>query len=356
MTIIIFLILFFIFSIYYLSEKKRRKNLFGKILKVFSIALVVWLCGLPFVINAGKVWMGIVWLWLIPPGYLFYMINLYWIIPELRKKNKLIFTCIIEILIILCLFVLPFAAIVKTGHESIDLSLQLVIITAIISFFISWVIYHHNKEKIQQLISLKKELGKTTSDLQFLRSQINPHFLFNSLNTLYGISMQENAVKTGDGIQKLGDMMRFMLHDNQQDLIPLSKELTYLKDYIYLQQLRLEENENISLEINIAECLDAHHIAPMLLIPFVENAFKHGVSLQEKSWIKIDLRCEETKLFFETVNSNHPKTMHDPEKNKSGIGLDNVKQRLQLLYPRKYDLMIRETPREFTVHLSLTLS
>jgi LytS/YehU family sensor histidine kinase len=147
-----------------------------------------------------------------------------------------------------------------------------------------------------------------------------------------------------------------MLHDNQQDLIPLSKELSYLKDYIYLQQLRLEENESISLEINITECPDTHYIAPMLLIPFVENAFKHGISLQEKSWIRIDLRCDETKLFFETANSAHPKTIHDPEKNKSGIGLDNVKQRLQLLYPGKYDLMIRETPQEFFVHLSLTLS
>ncbi|TAM99141.1 MAG: histidine kinase [Chitinophagaceae bacterium] len=356
MKLIILPILFFIFSIYYLSKKKRRDTLFGKILKSFSITLAVWLYGLIFVINAGYGWWTIVWLWLLPPGYLFYLLNLFWLIPMFSKNNKKPMVYINEFLILLCLFVLPFIIIHQLGRQSIIITIQLIIVTAVISFFMSWFIYHRNKEKIQQLLSLKKELGKTTSDLQFLRSQINPHFLFNSLNTLYGISMQENAAKTGDGIQKLGDMMRFMLHDNQQDLIPLSKELSYLKDYIYLQQLRLEENENIKIDINITECPDTHYIAPMLLIPFVENTFKHGISLQEKSWVKIDLRCDETKLFFETANSAHPKTIHDPEKNKSGIGLDNVKQRLQLLYPGKYDLMIRETPQEFFVHLSLTLS
>jgi sensor histidine kinase YesM len=326
--------------------------------------LVTWICLSPLIFKLTDPIELILWIDIIPISHIFFLINLFWLIPVFERKNKNTILYVFEQLALTILLIVPFFIInklfinyytgVKIGINGFYIVLYLFML--IVSLSLSWLVYTQKKKKKLQVAHLKKELGKTTSDLQFLRSQINPHFLFNSLNTLYGISMQENAAKTGDGIQKLGDMMRFMLHDNQQDLIPLSKELSYLKDYIYLQQLRLEENESISLEINITECPDAHYIAPMLLIPFVENTFKHGISLQEKSWVKIDLRCDETKLFFETANSAHPKTIHDPEKNKSGIGLDNVKQRLQLLYPGKYDLMIRETPQEFFVHLSLTLS
>lgn len=365
MTIII-LILFFLFSFYYQLVQKRRNTLLGKLLKWITAGLVTWLCLLPLIRKLSNPIELIMWLDIIPLSYSFFLINLFWLVPAFDRKNKRIIHYVLEQFALLILFIVPFISINKLFVSYISYSgfevpihgniISLYLFMIIASIGLSWFVYIQNKKKRAQVAYLRNKLGKITTDLQFLRSQINPHFLFNSLNTLYGISMQENAVKTGDGIQKLGDMMRFMLHDNQQDLIPLSKEMTYLKDYIYMQRLRLDENENILLEINIAECMEAHYIAPMLLIPFVENAFKHGISLQENSWIKIDLRCEGTKLFFIVSNSAHPKTIHDPEKNKSGIGSENVKQRLQLLYEGKYDLIIRETLEEFEVNLSLTLT
>src|SRR5690606_5921669 len=135
--------------------------------------------------------------------------------------------------------------------------------------------------------SLTTKLDQRSADLQFLRSQINPHFLFNALNSLYGTALQENAEKTAEGIQKLGDMMRFMLHENNQDYIAVEREKEYLINYVDLQLLRTSGQENIEIIFSRTEANCMGEIAPMLLIPFVENAFKHGISLQKRSWVKI---------------------------------------------------------------------
>ncbi|MGY3214932.1 sensor histidine kinase [Mucilaginibacter sp. HD30] len=219
----------------------------------------------------------------------------------------------------------------------------------------TWAIYHHRLSRNAELTGLKTALGQSSANLDFLRSQINPHFLFNALNTLYGTAIQENADRTGEGIQKLGDMMRFMLHENTQEKIPLMREVDYLKNYIDLQKLRTHTSPDIVIQTEIEESVNGLQIAPMLLIPFVENAFKHGISLREASHIKITLHTEGAKLFFDVHNSVHPKTGIDPEKNHTGIGLENVKQRLQLLYPDRHELMIRETTKEFFVHLTVQL-
>ena len=179
---------------------------------------------------------------------------------------------------------------------------QLFIVTPL-----TWWYYQSNKDKILHLRVVEKELAKSKADLQFLRSQINPHFLFNVLNTLYGTAMQENAEQTAEGIQRLGDMMRFMLHENNLDFIQMNKEIDYLKNYIALQKLRTQTSPEIIIEDNIDEQNCNHKIAPMLLIPFVENAFKHGISLKEKSWIKINLECTEKEILFEVHNSMHEK-------------------------------------------------
>jgi LytS/YehU family sensor histidine kinase len=225
----------------------------------------------------------------------------------------------------------------------------------IISAPLSWYIYKKRNDSNNELNSLKKELGKSDASLSFLRSQINPHFLFNALNTLYGTALQEKAERTGEGIQKLGDMMRFMLQENLQDKISLTRDVDYLNNYISLQKLRTSRSSSISIETQIEEQLNNQQIAPMLLIPFVENAFKHGVSLQNPSHIKITLQTKENTLYFDVNNSIHIKPDNDPEKLKSGIGLQNVKQRLTLLYPRKHELIIRESANEFFIHLTLQL-
>jgi two-component system LytT family sensor kinase len=167
-------------------------------------------------------------------------------------------------------------------------------------------LYQQRKDKILQLRGAEKALTKSKADLQFLRSQINPHFLFNILNTLYGTALREQAKDTAAGVQKLGDMMRFMLRDNHLDFIPMNSEVSYLKNYISLQKLRVEPDADIMIEENISDDKYGHLIAPMLLIPFVENAFKHGINPLDRSWIKINLSCDRQQIYFEVRNSVFP--------------------------------------------------
>jgi two-component system LytT family sensor kinase len=149
--------------------------------------------------------------------------------------------------------------------------------------------------------------------------------------------------------------MRFMLQENMQEQISLMREVDYLNNYIDLQKLRTQISPDILITTEIEEQINGLQIAPMLLIPFVENAFKHGISLREPSHIKITLQTRGNELYFDVYNSIHFKTDNDPEKNKSGIGLENVKRRLELLYPDKHELTIRQNAREFFIHLSVTL-
>lgn len=209
------------------------------------------------------------------------------------------------------------------------------------------------------LISEKRtfltEVSQTSAELGALRAQINPHFLFNALNTLYAIAMKENSEKTADGIQKLGDMMRFMLQENHQNRIPLAKEIEYLHNLIEIQQLRLDDNQQIDLKINLQNPDREVFIAPMLLNPLVENAFKHGISFRNASWIYITLTHDPEHIFFKVHNSYHPKSELDPEKDSHGIGLDNVRKRLDLLYPDKHEFSIQVSEHDYFVSLILTI-
>jgi two-component system, LytTR family, sensor kinase len=218
---------------------------------------------------------------------------------------------------------------------------------------ICWLLFQNRKEKIMQLRGMERALTKSKADLQFLRSQINPHFLFNALNTLYGTALLEGAQNTSEGIQKLGDMMRFMLHENNQDFISMQKECEYLKNYIALQKMRIQNTSNIIISDNIEENACNHAIAPMLLIPLVENAFKHGISLQGKSWIDIHLVCTSNRVDFEVKNSLHKNHDNDPENEQSGIGLVNVWERLKLIYPNQYEFNYGVVGNEFIAKLSI---
>ncbi|MHA4894846.1 sensor histidine kinase [Pedobacter sp. PWIIR3] len=210
--------------------------------------------------------------------------------------------------------------------------------------------------QMRRLKRSEKALNRSKADLQFLRSQINPHFLFNVLNTLYGTALLDGSKRTAEGIQKLGDMMRFMLRENHLDFIPLSREIAYLQNYISLQKLRIQE-ESTSVELSIDESAGSQLIVPMLLIPFVENAFKHGVQPPEKSWVKISLTCKSQEIRFEVRNSLFNAATNDPEAEYSGIGLPNVRERLNLFYPGKHELSYGIQNQEFVAVLIInTLS
>lgn len=356
--VMIFLGSFFLFTLYYLSNSTRRKTLPGRILKELVIVLLVWIVVTAILIPVGSQAPLVILFWIcfFPFGYFLYLINLYWLIPAYEKKHKKKITYVLEQIPAAIIIAFPFLMIGSAlDHYKLSLLIPLFLLAAVASCGISWFIYSRNKDKIKQLLYLRKELGRTTSSLQFLRSQINPHFLFNALNTLYGMALKENAVKTSDGIQRLGDMMRFMLRDNQKEMIPLSGEVSYIKDYIYIQQLRLADSANMKLSVNIREPEVEYAIVPMLLVPFVENAFKHGVRLQEKSWISLELYVEDGVLHFEVRNSMHADFNADTNNTSTGIGLENVKERLSLLYPQKHQLIIQTNQNEHRIQLTITL-
>ncbi len=217
---------------------------------------------------------------------------------------------------------------------------------------ITYLLYLGNVGNIRKGHGLQAALEKKTSELDFLKSQINPHFLFNSLNTVYGIALTENSPKTAGSVQMLSEMMRFMLKENTKEFIPLSREISYIQNYIDLQALRLTGSKT-RLEVDLNTSCEGQ-IAPMMLIPFIENAFKHGVSNQKASSIEIKLDCEPGSVHLWVKNARHQRAL--PKSEESGIGLNNVKERLNILYAGKHLLDLSEEDDTFEVRLKLSLS
>lgn len=220
---------------------------------------------------------------------------------------------------------------------------------------ISWLDFKQETDKILKLRGLEKALTTSKADLQLLRMQINPHFLFNVLNTIYGTALIEGAHRTAESTQKLGEMMRFMIHENTRDYIDLDKEVAYLRNYIDIQKLRIQLSPDICIEDRIDYESSTLQIVPMLLIPLVENAFKHGIDLNEKSFIKIHLCIAEGVLNYEVTNSIHKLRAQDYEKGNSGIGLNLVKQRLTESYLGRNEFSYGPRDKEFVCKLSVEL-
>ncbi len=236
----------------------------------------------------------------------------------------------------------------------ICISFFLILIAVIlIVFSITYITYRLNIGSIKITLALQNQNRILDSKLSLLKSQINPHFLFNSLNTVYGLALEEQSPKAAEGIQKLSDMMRFMLQENTAERIPLAREIKYINDYIDFQALRIADRENIQLEINMSEGCQGE-IAPMLLIPMIENAFKHGISLDKPSWINIKLECNQNEVHLNIQNSMHQKSGGNSE--ESGIGLENVRQRLKILYPNKHLFQLIEDEEQFESNIKITLA
>lgn len=194
------------------------------------------------------------------------------------------------------------------------------------------------------------EEERLNAQLSYLTSQVNPHFLFNTLNSIYGLTIVE-APKAADMVSKLSEMMRYTLDSSRNEFVALNQELEYLKGYIELQQVRLDEN--VALEVSIEEDGFGHQIAPLILLPFIENAFKYGVNAEQNSNIKIHIKTDEKKLKLTVFNN---KVQVDSQNlKKSGFGIENTRKRLALNYPEKHELELIENEYDFTVKLQLQL-
>ena len=206
--------------------------------------------------------------------------------------------------------------------------------------------YDRQKRLTQQL-----QLDKREAELELLKSQVQPHFIFNTLNNIYALSVK-NSPQTSEMIYRLSSLLDYMLYDSQQAHIPLKHELEYISNFINLQQIRYGSQLNVRFAL--ADTPDELYIAPLLLLPFIENSFKHGVSQQlAGSWIDVTTRQESDELVVAIANSCADVR---PLSDKSGIGLQNVRRRLELLYKGNYALTIQPEPTAFRVTLRLRLA
>ncbi len=205
-----------------------------------------------------------------------------------------------------------------------------------------------------ELDARKKELEneKLTTELQFLKAQINPHFLFNTLNNLYFLAFTQSP-NTAEVVVKLSQMMRYMIYESNHEKVPLSKEIEYIQNYISLEKLRLEDNFPVSFEVQ--GNAEGVRITPLILITFVENAFKHGVTNNIKAaYVSVKIILADKNCIFSVENSKIPQQAKNV-KEKSGIGLQNVKRRLALSYPDNYTLEVEDKPTFYKVQLLLHL-
>jgi hypothetical protein len=197
----------------------------------------------------------------------------------------------------------------------------------------------------------KAEQEMLTSRLSYLREQVNPHFLFNTLNSIYLLAL-EKSDEAPQAVLKLSEMMRYVMNDTIKEKVPLQNEITYIENYIELQHLRF--GNSLPVEYNVEGVITNKFIAPLLLITFIENAFKHGVNAAEQNEINIRINITEKSHLKMTVSNKKVKVYHEKTE-RSGIGLQNTRNRLEILYPGKHNLAITENDNEFNVSLEIDL-
>ncbi|WP_378173066.1 sensor histidine kinase [Aquimarina sp. SS2-1] len=195
---------------------------------------------------------------------------------------------------------------------------------------------------------LEAQLKLKEQELNYLKMQIHPHFLFNTLNTLYGYALQKSE-DTPEMILKLSNLLDYLLYQSDKPLVSLLEEINHIEDYVALEKMRFSNVLDITLHFeNINNTIE---VAPMLLLPFVENSFKHGKIVDQKLSIDICLQCTESQLYFRVKNSIHNKP--SASKDNNGIGLSNIKKRLSLVYNDNYDLKISKNTNWHIVELTI---
>ena len=202
-----------------------------------------------------------------------------------------------------------------------------------------------------ELLRLQKE--KIQLELNALKAQVNPHFLFNTLNNLYSLTLK-NSNKSSEVVLKLSDIMRYVLYQSNEATVPLIKELNFISNYIELQRIRYPENYKI--DYSVTGTVNGQMIAPLLLIDFIENGFKHGLDKRfNDGWVRVKIIIENNRMEFDAVNSKGLTDEGGLIPSSNGIGLTNIKKRLELMYRGKSELKINDGEEEYHVHLNLEL-
>lgn len=228
---------------------------------------------------------------------------------------------------------------------SFGLHTALFIFYTVISIAYTFTVEWYKNEKIRSQIAEEK----LSTELNFLKSQINPHFLFNTLNNLFSIAQKNEVEELSTGISGLSNLMRYMLYESNADFVPLTKEVSYIESFIEIQQLRHDDDDELIVNFEKKGDFSSVQIAPMILLPFIENAFKHGFSLNENSIIDLFLEVRDARVCFRAKNKAFKQ--HTFSDTSSGIGLENVTRRLHLIYPDRHQLNIIRENGTFMVEL-----
>jgi len=290
---------------------------------------------------------------------------IYHLIPNylLKKKYRLFVLYIVYLLIVL-LFVIEGTVLIGfTFYFNLDYQIMpnltksfpvmVVCVMLIVSLISGIKLIQHNYKSILKNEDLKNKILQTQlqlkkQELSMLKMQIHPHFLFNSLNTIYGFALKKRD-EAPEMILKLSNLLDYILYKIEKPTVSLENEINHLEDYISLEKLRFHD----TLEVNLikGDDISEMYIAPMLLIPFVENSFKHGAIIDGSLAIMIAVKRNSEMLFFEVENSVLEKT-----NDSTGIGLENIKKRLEMLYPNAYTLEINRTDKLFKVQLAININ
>ena len=300
---------------------------------------------------------------------LLFYVNYFWLTPRyFFKKKKIVYFFILIIIIILLFNMVEWVSHVFP-HDNEMMNRIRIIMEAnnikppsksihifnftLTSFLVSGlgiglryaVKYQEHEHELKEL-----EKERLNSELAFLKNQISPHFFFNTLNNIYSL-IQINSNDAQQSVLKLSKLMRYMLYESEQGDVSLQKELEFMRNYVDLMRLRI--NDKVKLSLDFPDIQDGKNIPPLLFVPFIENAFKHGISYQDNSFIYIKLTIETNTILFVCENSVVQKTINNRE--SSGIGLENIKKRLNLLYPEKHSMSIFNNGKVFRISLTLNL-
>ncbi len=321
--------------------------------KQFLIHFLIWLAIIIIIsiqVYSAKGNLQLQFLYRIPVYIIIFYINYSLLVPLLLlKKKKTIYLLSVIGLLLFSYFIfnvfLPvpdFAPdFVKKKPVIFLLTITHIIIGIAIKMYEEWVLNDRNKNEI--------EAQKNLTELEALKNQLNPHFLFNSLNSIYSLTTKKSN-DAPEAVITLSELMRYMLYKTNDDFVLLRQELAYIENYIKLQRLRIANNKNV--KINIHGAISTQKIRPLLFISYIENAFKYGTDFKGNTEINIYISVLENELQFTCTNLIGNRNRD--EKN-SGIGMQNTSERLQLLYPEKYWLTIKEEGNKFIVDLKLNL-
>jgi sensor histidine kinase YesM len=276
-------------------------------------------------------------------SYILYLVSVLTLIFLAALLNRFTFNNLVDIILPGYYFISYYAL-----EDILKFVFVYVALTSLLKLSKGWFML---MEADRKLLLIEKE--KTATELQALKSQVNPHFLFNSLNNIYSLSLS-GSPRTPEVILRLSDLMRYMLYESNEPFVPIDKELTYLKNYIELQKIRSGAEASISYDFS--GTLKKQKVAPLLFLPFIENGFKHGIKAETKGgFMNIRISLNDNELYFSVENNKGQVDEVEMDAGR-GIGLQNAKRRLELIYPGKHTLDIEDKDLSYKVELKLLLS